>query len=162
MKPEFQIAAWGAATIAPLLLNALTRQKADAIGIAAMLVMIWSIGRVLSALWTPPESMAIYPLIDTLAGMTVFYAWMAGDRAPWKLVLTGLYVGQCATAFSFWMAWPAEASLLRYLWVNNTLYALQLLTVASPGGVHVASRLLRWSMSARAGPFRHARLGPWP
>lgn len=159
MTHDAQIAAWAGATAAPLVLNFLTKQRPDAIGLSAMLVLIWCLGRVFSALWLLPESMALYPLIDALAGMTAFYAWSTRPQ-PWKLVLTSLYVGQCAAHLAFWTAWPLEGSLVRYLWANNFLYALQLLCVASPGAVHVSSLFLR-SLPRGLGPFHHARFGPW-
>lgn len=160
MTYEAQIALWGTATALPLAFNVIAKRGADAIGLSTMLVLIWTLGRILSTVWTVPENLALNPLIDCLAGMTTFIAWRT-QPALWKLVLTGLYVGQSVAHLSFWAAWPAPGSLLEYLRVNNSIYALQLLVVASPGGVHVARSLCR-SLPRRAGHLRHAWLGPWP
>lgn len=152
---EAQVAAWGAAVTVPLILNVFTRQGSDALGFSAILVFIWVLGRVFAAVWTVPDSMAMYPLIDMLAGMTAFRAWQTQPER-WKLVLTALYVGQCASHVAFWQAWPLPGSLLRYLWVLNSLFALQLICVAWPGGSRVAHLLFAW-VSHRPGLVHHTR-----
>ncbi len=77
MTSTAQVIAWGIATVAPLILNMSMKRGPDAIGLSAMLLLIWVLGRVSWALWTPPESMAINPFVDAVAGMTVFAAWLS-------------------------------------------------------------------------------------
>lgn len=149
MTSELQLALWGVATVTPLAINIATKRGPDALGLSCMIVLIWTLGRVFGALYSPPESMSWYPLIDMLAGLTALTAWQS-RKAWWKLALAYLYVGQCAAHLSFWAAWPADGSLLRYLWVNNTLYACQLICVAYPGVRHVVASMVVPRVLARA------------
>jgi hypothetical protein len=151
MTAELQIALWGAATVAPLALNIATKRDTDALSLSCMIVLIWTLGRVFGALYSPPESMTFYPVIDAAAGLTALSAWLT-QKAGWKLALACLYVGQSIAHVAFWAAWPSEGSLLRYLWVNNGLYALQLLCVAYPGGRHVVALM---ALSWVSGGARH-------
>lgn len=155
MSTELQIALWGTATVAPLALNILTKRSADAVGLSLMIVMIWLLGRVFWMLYTPPEAMQWYPVIDAVAGAFVFQAWL---RRPvfWKVALTALFVAQCVLHAAFWMSWPADGSLLSYLVANNLLFALQLLCVSAPGGFHVARLVGHW-LSDRPRGAHHVR-----
>lgn len=157
MTPGAQIALWGLAAMAPLLLNLITRSRADAVGLAFMLLAGWLLGRIIAALAAPPESMQWYPLVDAVAGALTFRCWQKRPEA-WKLVVTFLLIGQCTLHASFWLSGPAPGALTLYLVANNTLFALQLLTVASPGGRRVA-RLLLPRLSDLAGGHRHPRAG---
>jgi len=156
MTAELQIALWGAATCGPVLLNTATKRSADALGLSSMILLTWVMGRVLNALYTPPESMSLYPVIDMLAGATVFSAWATRPRW-WKLALVALFTAQCALHAAFWLAWPSPGSLVRYLWVNNSLFALQLICVGAPGGGQLARDTLAW-MSRSPWARHHARV----
>lgn len=155
MSAELQIALWGVAVCTPVLLNIATKRSADALGLSGMILLMWVMGRVLGAVYTPPESMSFYPVMDAMAGATAFYAW-SSDRRAWKLGLVILFTAQCALHVAFWLAWPSPGSLLRYLWVNNSLFALQLICVGSPGVRDVARRLVGW-LSRRPWARHHAR-----
>jgi hypothetical protein len=161
MTYEAQLAAWGAATMAPFILNLGMRRGPDAVGLSIMLVLIWVLGRVFWSLWSPPASMQLYPLIDAAAGMTAFTAWMTRPTW-WKLVLTGLFLVQLALHVAFWAAQPVEGSLSRYIALNNLCYAMQLVVVAWPGGWRLVTHHLFRALPRGLGTFRHARLGPWP
>ncbi len=161
MAPELQIAAWGAATLAPFLLNSATHRSADSVGLAAMIILTWVAGRVFWALWSPPEAMQLYPAVDALAGSAAFTAWLT-RKATWKLLLTGLFLIQLMLHVAFWASWPSEDSLPRYLWANNLCYALQLVVVAWPGGRELVARHFLRILPRGIGAVRHARLGPWP
>lgn len=154
MTAEMQTAAWGIAVAIPVLLNVMSKRSADALGLSGMILLTWVLSRVFWAFYEPPEAMQWYPVIDCAAGITVWAAWIT-RRAWWKMALVMLYVGQCITHTAFWAAWPSDGSLLRYLWVNNSLFACQLICVAYPGGRHVALRTLSW-VSDRARRMDHA------
>lgn len=156
MSTELQIFLWGIATVFPLALNLATKRGPDALGLSCMLVLIWSLGRVFGALYTPPESMQWYPVIDLCAGLTALSAWMT-RKAWWKLALAYLYVGQLAAHTAFWAAWPSDGSLIRYLWVNNSLCALQIACLAYPGARHALALLAESRLLTRYWRGGHAR-----
>lgn len=155
MSAELQILLWGIATVSPLFLNLATKREADAIGLSAMLLAGWCFGRLLGVMFTPPESMTLYPVMDFAFGVVTLAAWRS-QRAWWKLGIVGLLLAQCAGHLAFWIAWPADGSLYRYVLANNVLFALELLSVSVPGGLHVADHLVG-SLSSRFGNLRHAR-----
>lgn len=158
MTPELQVSLWGFAAAAPVLLNIFTRRSSDALGLSGMILLIWVMGRVLWALYTPPDSMALYPVIDAMAGATAFGAW-ATRRQAWKIALTWLFVLQCALHAAFWVAYPTVQSggiLLRYLQLNNAIFACQLICVGAPGGVQLSRDVSGW-LSRRAWFRDHAR-----
>lgn len=153
MSAQVQVCLWGAAVLMPLFLNALTRRGPDAQGLAAMLVMIWGFERVMWVLWDPPACMVLYPVLDAVAGATAFTAWATRARF-WKLILTATYVAQLCLHFDFWVAWPSESSLYRYILLNNLLFAAQLVCVASPGTLSAARSLLS-HLPHRVGALHH-------
>lgn len=154
MTAELQIVLWGAAAALPVVLNLTTERAADAKGLSMMILLIWVMGRVFGALYTPPESMQWYPVVDSLAGITCFVAWRARP-APWKLGLVGCFLFQCALHAAFWLAWPTPGSLLRYVVANNIIFACELCLVGGPGVAHGA-RLVGRMLSGRARARRHA------
>lgn len=131
MSPEQQLAAWALAVIAPFCLNAFFNRHPDAVGLSAMMIVGWGFQRVCWTIWTPPEAMQFYPIMDAAFGLTALGAWST-QKSVWKLVLSLLFVIQCSLHASFWLS-PATASLLRYIAINNILFALELSVVASPG-----------------------------
>lgn len=157
MSPELQTTLWGFAAVAPLMLNMITRRGPDARGLSAMIVLIWAWGRLMHAIYTVPECMALYPLVDSIAGATAFTAFMTKKRG-WKLLLTAFYLLQVMLALAFWMAWPHPGSLYTYILWNNWAFAGQLLCVAWPGGLSVAHRF-KSRLSHRARPLHLPRTG---
>lgn len=161
MPAILQVALWGAASLLPVVMAYLTHKLA-ALGLSTMLLLGWCFGRVLGALYSTPESMALYPLIDATFGALAFLSWRQG-REAWKLVLVGLFVTQCAAHAAFWLAYEQTATraaafaiLYSYVSTNNVLYALELLTVAWAGGVRDLARRLLDGLPGRAGPHHHA------
>lgn len=164
MSALVQVALWGLASAVPVVLAYLTHKMA-ALGLATMLLLGWCLGRVLGALYTLPESVGLYPLIDAAFGLLAFASWRQ-ERAPWKLVLVSLFVFQCAGHAAFWLAYPGGLStgksaeiVYRYLASNNVLYGLELLTVAWAGGVGDLARRVFSSLPRGAGPRHHAGAG---
>jgi hypothetical protein len=149
-----QIMLWGAAVGFPVILNLAMRQSPDALGLSGMLVIIWAFGRAMWVVWSPPECLALNPLIDSIAGATVFSAWVTRPRF-WKFALGALFVAQVCLHLDFWLSWPQNASLYRYILLNNTLFAGQLACVLWPGGSSVARSTGAW-LSGLAHPIRHA------
>lgn len=151
MTPEVQIALWGIAASAPLCLNLATNRRVDALGLSAMLLATWCVGRFMAVFFTLPESMTLYPVEDALCGGVAILAWKT-QKAPWKLLLAALFVVQCCLHASFWLAWNSgsKSSLLFYITCNNAIFALQLITVSWGALAHVAGSVVgRVSRGAR-------------
>ena len=155
MPVSQQIMLWTLAVIAPVILNLSIRRGSDALGLSAMLLLAWCLGRITGALYSPPESMALYPIVDALSGAIAFVAWRTRP-AWWKLALVGLFVTQSTLHAAFWLAWPQGASLYHYVLVNNVLFIGELITVSVPGGAYVLGRTLGY-LSDRARGVHHAR-----
>lgn len=157
MSVGIQIMLWGIAVSIPVIVNLLAK-RSDALGLSAMLLLTWVFGRITGALYSPPESMALYPVVDAACGVTAFIAWRT-HRAPWKLALVGLFVLQCCTHLAFWVAYPTDnASLWRYIAINNLWFSLELVCVAG-GGVWDVARGALSHLLGRSRSSRHARLG---
>lgn len=158
MTYSAQIIGWGVAACAPLLIN-LALKKTDAVGLSVMLLMGWCFGRITGALYAPPDSMTLYPIVDAACGITAFAAWST-KKAPWKLALVGLFIVQCCGHLAFWVTYPTDnASLWRYIALNNLWFALQLLCVAG-GGVWDVARGASADMFDRTRGRSHARARP--
>lgn len=161
MSYEVQILMWGAAAIIPVLLNLHTK-RTDALGLSVMMLLTWVLGRITGALYSPPESMALYPIVDMACGIICFAAW-ATQRAWWKLALTGLFGLQCLLHAAFWLAWVADptdkATLYRYVLANNLVFASELIIVAGGAVGDVARSSSHWVLD-RARSVRHVAHGP--
>jgi hypothetical protein len=142
MSVDLQIALWGLAVCSPFAVNLSIRKDVDAIGISGMLVLIWIAGRVLWVALGPPDCAALNPVIDAVAGATVFGAWLT-RKALWKLALCSLYIGQIALAFDYAWHWDSRELFISYLQLNNTLFVGQILCVLFPGAVDVARSICR-------------------
>lgn len=159
-----QVALWGIAAVAPVAI-AYRYHRLPVLGLATMLVLGWCVGRLAGAFWEAPDGMRIYPLMDAVFGALAFMAWRH-ERAWWKLVLVGLFLGQSALHAAFWLAYPpngyppevAGPILYRYVVANNVLFACELLCVAWAGGLDEWGRSVRHYLSGRPDPFRH--VGP--
>lgn len=146
------------ATVSPLILNLVTRQRADAVGLAGMLVLTYAFGRVMRVWLTPPEALQFYPLEDALCAIITFAAWRT-QREWWKVALCGLFLFQLCAHAAFWASWgvnPTDKVALRtYMVLLNATYILQLLTVSTGGIRRVA--ILAISLFPLRGRFvRHS------
>lgn len=157
MNHQQQIAAWAVAVCLPVLLNLLTKRDSDAIGLSAMLLLTWCFGRIMGSVMTPPESMSLYPLVDSISGIVALAAWRS-RRAWWKLALVGLLTAQCCLHVAFWAAWPHDGSLYRYILANNVLCALELFACSTPGVGHLVATWDGYSLPLRPRTLRRARL----
>lgn len=161
MSYEIQLLLWGVAVCLPVMLNIMTK-RVDAVGLSAMLLLTWCFGRITAALYSPPESMTFYPLVDAACGVTAFAAWVT-RRAWWKLALTGLFGLQLALHASYWVSWVIDptdkAALYTYVLANNLVFASELLLVGGGALVDVA-RGIGHGMLDRARAVRHVAHGP--
>jgi hypothetical protein len=155
MDVHAQIALWFIATIFPFCLNSLVNRNPDAIGLSGMIVVGWCFERICWVIWSPPEAMTLYPVMDVVLGLTTLAAW--GTRpAWWKLALTAAFLFQCCLHVAFWGAYPlGGASVARYEAVLNCSYAVELCLVASSGLGHVA-RMALDRMFTRSWHSHHA------
>lgn len=136
------------------------KRYADAFGAALMIVGIWAVTNTLGFVFEPPASKAIVPLIDFAAGATMITAWVS-HKERWKLILAGLFLGQCVIHAMFWIVWlnyPSTDMLWRYQLALNVSWLLELCVVASPGVGNVAGRSLAW---LRHRPVPHHRPRPY-
>lgn len=152
MGAEAQVMVWGAAVILAVALNYRQKGDPDAFGLSVMLLMIWVMGRITWAVWSPPQSQALYPLIDYAAGCACFWAWQT-KPAPWKLIMAMTFMVQLALHAIFWAA-PvvfSTESVGQYTYTSalNAIFAMQLLIVGWRGvrdGV-LAGRIGAWVRS---------------
>jgi hypothetical protein len=155
MSPAIQVLLWGIATALAVLVNFRRQGDPDALGLAVMILLIWIMGRVTGALWSPPQSMASYPVIDFIAGCVAATAWSTRP-APWKIVLAGLFLLQCLGHAAFWSArffHGPGVDLLTYTAANNCIFAVQLAVVGWQGvhdGILAGSAGPRMRRRARA------------
>ena len=155
MAPEQQIALWFVATILPFCINGFWGRRPDALGLSGMLIIGWCFQRVCWVIWTPPEAMQFYPVMDVAFGMTALLAWVT-ERAWWKLALAGTFLFQCCLHAAFWLAYPTVwANVIRYEAVLNISYAVELSLVAAPGVGDALAILARYLLSHRSGPRFH-------
>ena len=128
-------------TFLPLVLNLATGQKADAIGLSAMLILGWAFGRIMRLWYAPPEALQFYTVQDVLFGVIALTAWRY-DKAWWKAVLTGTFVFQLCAHAAYWASWvndPTDKHALRvYMVTLNCTYLLQLALVSTGGVQRVA------------------------
>lgn len=143
MTQEQQIVLWGAASLAPALLNWITGRSADARGIAGMIFGCWLFERLLWMVVEPHAATHLYPIIDAAMGTVIFAKWWT-DRRIWKLAIVALLLTQCLAHLAWIMTGSADDSFLRYLSANNGLYIPQLLFAGSPGIGHALGVSYRW------------------
>lgn len=142
------------ATLAPLLLNHLTRQKADAVGLAGMLVLVWLFERTLRIWYSPPEALQPYAAVDFICGLVALRSWWKGGREWWKMALVSMFALQLCGHAAYWATYiqdPTDKYALRvYMIYLNLTYLVELMLV-SVGGVRsaVAAAVARVSGRAR-------------
>ena len=121
----------------------------DTLAASAMLFMTWAISNVLTALYKPPDSWLLYPVMDLICGCAVGWMWFS-KRAAWKFILAGLFLLECIIHVAFWLH-RVQTPWLQYNYVLslNVVFAVQLLTTAWPGGAYVAARTLGLYRSPR-------------
>jgi len=112
----------------------------DALGLAFMLLCMWAGSNVLVAVWGVPAGLRAYPVMDLAAGLLTLFAW-GSDRRNWKVALAFTFVLDCVCHLSFWMT--GGHAFTEYALSLNALFVLQCLVVGWPGGLHVASAVMR-------------------
>lgn len=145
------IAAWFlVALIALFSLSMLNWRNLDALGASVMLALIWACCMVLAALYEPPDSMGLYPVLDAMGGASAMVIWFRRP-ALWKLALAGCFLVQCVLHVAFW--WFGFPPLSQYARVLDILFALQIACVGAPGAWNVVSLAAgRLGVSRRASP----------
>jgi hypothetical protein len=141
------------ATFTPLLLNHFTRQKADTIGLAGMLVIVWVFERLLRVWYDPPEALRPYSVIDFTCGLITLRAWARGGREWWKMALVSVFAFQLCGHAAYWWSWvedPTNKHALRVYMVYLNLTYLVELALVSVGGVRSVLAALGARISGRA------------
>ena len=111
----------------------------DLLACSGLLATTWTISFILTQFYSPPNSWIFYPVMDAAVGGAVMFAWFS-KRARWKLVLVLLFLLQCIMHVAFWLHRERPYSVQwTYAFFLDLTFALQLLTVAWPGGAHVAA-----------------------
>ncbi len=136
---------FGALAVGALALNRVAwgHDKArytDALGLAFMLLCMWAGYNVLVAVWGVPAGLRAYPVMDLVAGTMTLFAW-GTDRRGWKAVLAFTFVLDCVCHLAFWMT--GATAFTTYALSLNAVFVLQCLVVGWPGGLHVASAVMR-------------------
>lgn len=138
---SFGLGAIGVVLLSAVAWRGSAAQHADTLACAAMLFMTWCISNTLVALYEPPKSWLFFPIMDAICGAVVMGMWFS-KPAPWKLVLTGLFVLQCCAHLAFWLQGNrSHGVMFTYAVVLNLTFCAQLLVTAWPGGTYVGSRL---------------------
>ncbi len=142
-------ALYGLATGFVLLLNMAAMRSSfarhmDAFGCAAMLAVFWTMGRFFNAFLDPPDSMALYPVIDLIGTIVAYNLW-SQRGSIWRLGLTYCFATQCVLHLCFWVAWATDNRwLYEYVLLNNLIFILELGLVGSSGAVHAVHSLGRY------------------
>lgn len=154
--------AYGIATLLTLgvavLAFRMESRNVDLVGAGGMLLGFWLFGRILHAVLVPPWAMAAYTIIDPIGAIIWASIWFHRPER-WKFVFACCFVAQCVLHAAFWLAGNHSAeTLYKYIWANNGVYILELLTVAAVGGWNVAVLVYRggWGIARRRikfGPF---------
>lgn len=138
--------------------NAETRNRyADALGASVLLCIGYGMSNLLVGLYGFPEAVLAFPVLDMALLFLVARA-ARKNMEPWKLIIALLLVFQLAIHASFIGRWHIEGieydDLWRYAFLNNGVFALQLLTVGSAGFGHAVVRSLDWLSDRRRRPVR--------
>lgn len=161
---------WAILAVLPLVVNLMAAKGsfsvlADAIGLSAMLALLWALVNMIDAVWTLPSNKSLHPVLHLAMGALIMCAWRS-HRERWKLVLAGCYLAQCSLHAAFWLAWagqPSQHMLFLYVAGLNVLFACQVAVLAWPAGLHVARGLVAGvSWTPGLGGDAHARKGPLP
>jgi len=100
---------------------------------AAWVALFTGISRVISYFTDAPWSMVHYPAEDLLL-MTLALGWWQVRREKWALVLGLLFLSQLFLHALFWF--DMNSSLRGYIYANNGVFILELLTLTIAGGGH--------------------------
>lgn len=164
MSDTLQLLFWCVAAVAPLVVNKaaqrLERDRfGDAVGLSMMMIFSWSIYNLMAA--SPPgkpQNLAGLSFVDLMFLCAAVAAWVRRPKA-YKIILAGLFLVQIAAHCAFWVAGGPNHMLYAYLSILNGVFALQLLTVAWPGG----ACLVRSGLAHLPHPrwvHHHVRIGP--
>lgn len=129
----------------------------DAAGVSFMLLVFCGLSVASVMAFGKPDGFRGFPFMDIVGGLYVLRICVA-RFAWWKLVLTFLFLLQLVFHAGFWWGWPTPLSDDAYLANLNAVYTLQVVTAASPGGVHGVKTLLAW-LRHRPVARHHSRNG---
>lgn len=155
---------WAFAVLALVAVNTQARDP-DAKGLSLAMVFIWAISTVLVCLYTPPESMRLFPVMDLLGGLTALLGYRRRP-ALWKRVAAHLFFIQCLVHVAFWahqvrddwVKHPTDLDTVGvYVALLNVTTGLLIACLAFPGVHDVGSRVL--SSVRRASRHRVAPSG---
>lgn len=145
-------------------LAAYLRKSALEVFAAAMVVFVFTVAsRVWSANTDMPLSAIPWPLQDAICGLLAV-GMFAKHRELWKLALAMSFGVQCAAHIPYWWSVflhgsPTRSDTIGYLWIINSLFALELLILTTAGGRHVAGHVLdRLRLHGGAPGFAYQRL----
>jgi len=117
------------------------RRYVDAVGLAFLMLVNWSICQSSLAYFGVPDGMRLWPLWDGLCAVVVAVAWTT-DRRKWKAVLLGSFVAMMALHLAFWLHYLGSAtSASTYLKLLDVAALVQMAIAGWPGANHVAGRL---------------------
>ncbi len=125
-------------TVFPLALNLATKQRADAVGLSALVIITFAISKAMRLGWDPPDALRLYCVMDFISGCVALQAWRT-QKEWWKLGLTFAFGFELCADVAFWTAYAVghatdTVTLYTYMVVYNLacIAGLMLLCV---GGV---------------------------
>lgn len=154
---------WGAAALLPVLVNTAAHRVnpcryTDAMGLSLMLLFSYGFYN-LSLIAPPgqPQNMTVLPFWDLLALAITMVAWGVRPRI-YKLALASLFMFDLACHAAFWLSWPQPNQPYLYKAALNVGFAMQVVTLAFPGGAELAGHALDL-LSYRRRHHHHPGLG---
>lgn len=156
---------FGVATVAVVGLSAWAAPRIghrDVLIASAILACAWTVSNLRRNLLPEVDPAMLYLVVDFASGLFVMTLYSRRPEA-WKAILAVLLLAQIADHAWLLSGERAADQKRFYILILNLLFAAQLLTVASPGGRHVAEVVGNWlrpALGTAAGAGVHRRPGP--
>lgn len=145
MDGSVQLGMWALGITVVAILNGLHRGDAAARAITLLLISTWVGSNLLVALYGVPTGMRLFPLLDLAAGLFAFWT-LIRHPAAWLRFIVAIFALLLVSHASFWtqryLGFDSHQGL--YIRVINSLFALQLVCAAWPGGAYVGKHIGHW------------------
>lgn len=138
----------------------LRREALEVFAAGAVVFVFTMVSRIWSANTDMPLSAVSWPVQDLICGLLAV-SLFAKHREPWKFALAVAFSVQCVAHTIYWSGIVSTGAASRadsvgYIWVINSVFAVELLILTLAGGRHVASHALdRLRVFGGSGSFAH-------
>lgn len=129
---------------------------ADLMGVSALLAMVFCIGNAITVLYKFPDALLASPVLDLFL---VAMIARSNQQSPalWKYIMVVTLVGQLslhAVTIGLWKTGElTQHGLWTYVVAVNSIFVVQLLTLATVGVGHGVDRLRGWLSNRRGVPL---------